>query len=293
MIVARHHDVVLCIRDGTALEIARKACEALGLVGRERPMLHGIDRVTPRTAAVIYDGEPLSVGALWLRQLRAANPQLPLIGFPFMREGVVPFLTLIGETPAAFATGYWRVASDRVRLQCLLERSLRLSPNLAVMRALEAILPTNDEVEPRDVAAAVISLRIEASQVTADSVATRLGISMRALRGRWPQGLGTPKMFFDSVTRLLALYVRCWSRRGWGTIAFELGTTERALRRLRDGLPPVRAMALAHTYRKLADTYHAPEIAITRGLEFLFEHAQDPYRCNEAYGSIGLAETSL
>jgi hypothetical protein len=276
MIVAQHHDVVLCIRDGTALEVARKACDALGLVGRELPMLHGSDRVTPHTVAVIYDGEPVSASLSIVRQFRTANPLLPLLGFPPMREGVVPFLTLIGETPAAFATGYWGATSDRHRLTSLLERSLKLAPNIAVMQALEEILPAGGAVKLREVAAAIIRLRLGASRVTSDSVATRSGIGPRALRRHWPTNLSSPKIFADRVTMLLALYVRCWTRRGWGTIAAELGTTERALRRLRDSLPSAREAALEQAYRKCADTCSAPASAVARGLELLFEHARDP-----------------
>jgi hypothetical protein len=99
---------------------------------------------------------------------------------------------------------------------------------------------------------------------------------LRALRRHWPRNLGSPKIFADRVTTLLALYIRCWTRRGWGTIAAELGTTERALRRLRDGLPSAREAALEQTYRKFADVCCAPTGAVARGLELLFEHARDP-----------------
>jgi hypothetical protein len=276
MRIAQQHEIILSVRDRTALGIARAACEVLGLESRELPLAQGSGPVSLHASAVIYDGEPLPSGVSIVRRLRAANPLLPVIGFPAMREGVVPFLTLIGETPAAFATGYWGATSDRHRLTSLLERSLKLAPDIAVMQALAAILPAAGAVNPREVAAAVIRLRMEASRVTSNSVATRSGIGLRALRRHWPRNLGSPKIFADRVTTLLALYIRCWTRRGWGTIAAELGTTERALRRLRDGLPSAREAALEQTYRKFADVCCAPTGAVARGLELLFEHARDP-----------------
>jgi hypothetical protein len=281
MLDSERREIVLSIFDPVAADTARQVCEALRLAYHALPPGWISDPGSLHAGAMIFDGEPLANGPSALRQLRMANPALPIIGFPPMHMGVVPFLTAVGETPAAFATGYWKAPSDRARLEALLQRVLKLSPSIAVMQALEVTLPAHGSVKPAEVAAAVLKLRLDASHVSTDSVALALGVGARSLRKHWPHTFGTPKSFFDTVTLLLALYLRCWTKRGWGTIAAELGTTERALRRLRDGLPSAREAALEQGYRVFADTCSAPPGAIARGLELLFEHTRDPLHGHE------------
>ena len=256
------------------LEIANvvvEVCHRLGMKHSCLTFQQCSAEISLSEAAIVLDGEPLSHGPSMLRCLRAAHPLVPIVAFPRMRVGAVPFLVEAGATLGVSATGYWSHASDAERLSSTLHCALRASPRIAVMRALEAILPTDDIFGPRTVAATVIRLRVGGSRVTYKSVAEGLGVSARALRRRWCHQAGTPKHFADEITLLLAVYARRWTGRGWERIAAEMGTTERALRRLRKGIPEHRQLAVEEVYRRLGESIGAGPEAIEAGMVFLLE----------------------